>query len=106
KKTAEYIERYWALKGLYGWGLSMLAMNAPRLGDTEQAVEYLLHPIFQFDNAGYPVGESRVPTHYFPNSAWLLLAVAMVAGGWDESEGKHFREGWEGVEADEFVPAM
>ncbi|KAK3950825.1 Six-hairpin glycosidase-like protein [Pseudoneurospora amorphoporcata] len=106
KKMAENIKRYWALEESYGWDFSMLAMNALRLGDAKQAVEYLLHPIFQFDDAGYPVGGSRVPTPYFPNSASLLLAVAMMAGGWDGNEGKRFPEGWEGVEVDGFVPAM
>lgn len=106
RRTAKYLKRYWALEESYGWDFSMLAMNALRLGDEEQAIEYLLHPIFQFDDAGYPVGGSRVPTPYFPNSASLLLAVAMMAGGWDGSEGKHFPKGWEEVEVDGFVPAM
>ncbi|KAK3344448.1 Six-hairpin glycosidase-like protein [Lasiosphaeria hispida] len=105
RKTAGKIKELWALEESYGWDFSMLAMNSLRLGDVEQAVEYLLHPIFQFDDAGYPVGGSRVPTPYFPNAASLLLATAMMAGGWDGAEGKHFPKGWE-VEVEGFVPAM
>jgi hypothetical protein len=109
KKTAGKIKELWALDYSYGWDFAMLAMNSLRLGDPDQAVDYLLHPIFQFDDAGYPVGGSRVPTPYFPNSASLLIATAMMAGGWDGSEGKkgHWPRGWEEeVEVEGFVPAL
>jgi hypothetical protein len=105
KNTADRIRDTWALEESYGWDFSMLAMNSLRLGDVDQAMEYLLHPIFQFDDAGYPVGGSRVPTPYFPNSASLLIAVAMMAGGWDGSPGPHFPDGWD-VQVDGFTPAM
>ncbi|SPQ27484.1 305bdf51-8557-4586-925b-45dc976ca614 [Thermothielavioides terrestris] len=109
KKTAALIKELWALDYSYGWDFGMLAMNSLRLGDPEQAVEYLLDPIFQFDDAGYPVGGSRVPTPYFPNSASLLIATAMMAGGWDGSEGKtgHWPKSWEkDVQVAGFEPAM
>ncbi|KAL2149463.1 hypothetical protein VTH82DRAFT_8114 [Thermothelomyces myriococcoides] len=108
-KTAGKIRELWALDYSYGWDFSMLAMNSLRLGDPDQAVEYLLHPIFQFDDAGYPVGGSRVPTPYFPNSASLLIATAMMAGGWDGSEGStgHWPKSWEKhVRVDGFTPAL
>ncbi|KAK0626001.1 Six-hairpin glycosidase-like protein [Immersiella caudata] len=105
RKTADMIYELWDLEQSYGWDFSMLAMNSLRLGDRERAVEYLLHPIFQFDDAGYPVGGSRVPTPYFPNAASLLIATAMMAGGWDGMEGMQFPKGWE-VEVEGFVPAM
>ncbi|KAL1860588.1 hypothetical protein Daus18300_009078 [Diaporthe australafricana] len=73
QNTADKILELWALEDSYGWDFSMLAMNSLRLGDVDQAVAYLLHPVFQFDDAGYPVGGSRVPTPYFPNAASLLL---------------------------------
>lgn len=109
KRTAEKIKELWALDYSYGWDFAMLAMNSLRLGDPEQAVEYLLHPIYQFDDAGYPVGGSRVPTPYFPNSAGLLIATAMMAGGWDGSEGKagHWPKDWEKhVQVEGFMPAL
>jgi hypothetical protein len=105
RKTAGRIRETWALDESYGWDFSMLAMNSLRLGDVDGAIEYLLHPIFQFDDAGYPVGGTRVPTPYFPNSASLLLAVAMMAGGWDGEPGLHFPEGWD-VSAEGFVPGL
>jgi len=109
RKTAAKIKELWALDYSYGWDFAMLAMNSLRLGDPEQAVEYLLHPIYQFDDAGYPVGGSRVPTPYFPNSASLLIATAMMAGGWDGSEGKtgHWPKSWEkDVRVEGFTPAL
>jgi hypothetical protein len=105
KKTAARIRDTWALEESYGWDFSMLAMNSLRLGDVDQAIEYLLHPIFQFDDAGYPVGGSRVPTPYFPNSASLLITMAMMAGGWDGEPGPHFPEGWD-VKVEGFSPAL
>ena len=65
----------------------MLAMSAARLRDPERAIDWLLHPLFQFDDVGMPIGGVRVPTPYFPGSGGLLYAVAMMAAGWDGSEG-------------------
>jgi len=106
RNTAAKIKQAWALDQSYGWDFSLLAMNALRLGDADQAIEYLLHPAFEFDDAGYPVGGSRVATPYFPNSASLLLALAMMAGGWDGAPGPHFPKRWEGVAVEGFVPGI
>ncbi|RYP10966.1 hypothetical protein DL765_007927 [Monosporascus sp. GIB2] len=105
RNTADKIAALWDLDDCWGWAFPMLAMNRLRLGDVEQAVEYLLHPLFAFDDAGYPVGGSRVPTPYFPGSSALLTAVAMMAGGWDGEPGARFPEGWE-ARVEGFVPAL
>ncbi|KAM0282579.1 hypothetical protein ACHAQH_002947 [Verticillium albo-atrum] len=105
EETAARIWKLWDLDGSFGWDFPMLAMNALRLGDPKRAVEYLLHPTFQFDDAGYPVGGTRVPTPYFPSSGSLLMTVAMMAAGWDGSEGAHFPKEWE-VAVEGFVPGM
>lgn len=105
RNTAARIRDSWALDQSYGWDFAVLAMNALRLGDADQAVDYLLHPAFQFDDAGYPLGGSRVATPYMPNSGALLLAVAMMAGGWDGEPGLHFPKGWDAV-AEGFVPGL
>lgn len=76
----------------------MLAMSAARNGETEKAVEWLLHPLFQFDDVGMPVSTLRVPTPYFPGAGALLYAVAMMAEGWDGSDGAapgFPEEGWQ-----------
>ena len=103
--TAARIRQLWALEDSYGWDFSMLAMNSLRLGDVDQAIEYLLHPVFKFDDAGYPLGGSRVATPYFPNAASLLLVMAMMGGGWDGSTGPHFPKDWD-VKVEGFVPGL
>ncbi len=85
----------------------MLAMSAARNGQNDKAVEWLLHPLFQFDDAGMPIGGVRVPTPYFPGAGSLLFAVAFLARGWDGSAGEDGpgfpRNGWnvrvEGISA-------
>lgn len=109
RNTADKIASVWDLANLYGWDFPLLAMNAARLGRPGKAVEYLLDANFVFDDVGMPVGGPRVATPYFPAAGGLLLAVAMMAGGWDGSEsgsesvGKRFPGGWrvdvEGFEA-------
>jgi hypothetical protein len=65
----------------------MLAMSAAKIGEPDTAVDWLLDPLFQFDEVGMPIGGVRVPTPYFPGSGGLLYAVALMAAGWDGSEG-------------------
>ncbi|KAA8567710.1 hypothetical protein EYC84_008182 [Monilinia fructicola] len=105
RNTASKILSLWDLEDSYGWDFALLAMNSLRLGDVEQALAYLLHPDFQFDDAGYPVGGSRVPTPYFPNTGGLMLAMAMFAGGWDDEAGIHFPVDWD-VRVEGFVPGL
>jgi hypothetical protein len=105
RNTSKRIQQTWDFDELYGWDFAMLAMNSLRLGDVDQAMKYLLDPNYQFDDAGYAVGGVRVPTPYMPSSGALLIAVAMMAGGWDGSEGKHFPPEWN-VEVEGFSPSM
>ncbi|EEB87136.1 hypothetical protein MPER_15637, partial [Moniliophthora perniciosa FA553] len=86
KLTAEKVWTNWNISNCWGWDFPMLAMSAARNGDTEKAIEWLLDPLFIFDDVGMPVGGVRVPTPYFPGSGSLLYAVAMMAAGWDGSE--------------------
>jgi len=60
---------------------------APSSRNIDQAIGYLLNENFGFDEVGFSIGGSRVPTPYFSNSGGLLMAVAMLAGGWDDMEG-------------------
>ncbi|KAI1798329.1 Six-hairpin glycosidase-like protein, partial [Ganoderma leucocontextum] len=96
------------LHELCGWDFPMLAMSAARNGEAEKAIDWLLHPLFQFDDVGMPVGGVRVPTPYFPGSGALLYAVAMMAGGWDGSNvtAPGFpRQGWE-IRVEDISKAM
>jgi len=87
KATAEKVWTHWNISRCWGWDFPMLAMSAARNGNREKAIEWLLHPLFIFDDVGMPVGGVRVPTPYSPGSGALLLAVAMMANGWDGSHG-------------------
>ncbi|EIW55858.1 uncharacterized protein TRAVEDRAFT_76470, partial [Trametes versicolor FP-101664 SS1] len=98
KATAEKIWTSWNISNCWGWDFPMLAMSAARNGETEKAIEWLLHPLFEFDDVGMPVGGVRVPTPYFPGSGSLLYAMAMMAEGWDGSKGTapgFPKAGWE-----------
>jgi len=75
------------LEHIKRWDFGMLAMSAARNNETEKAIEWLLHPVFEFDDVGMPSGGARVPTPYFPGAGSLLLAIAGMAAGWDGSEG-------------------
>ncbi|KAJ5532752.1 hypothetical protein N7494_009304 [Penicillium frequentans] len=105
RHTAELIKELWDLGDSYGWDFSMLAMNSLRLGDLDQAIAYLLDPYYVFDDAGYAEGGVRVPTPYMPDAGGLLLATAMMAGGWDGDEGPHFPEDWN-VTVEGFSPSL
>ncbi|KAF2444215.1 hypothetical protein P171DRAFT_432283 [Karstenula rhodostoma CBS 690.94] len=105
QKTVEKVYASWDLANLYGWDFPLMAMAAARLGDGEQAVRWLLDSNNQVNELGMPEGGNRVATPYFPASAGMLLAVGMMAGGWDGLEGPVFPEGWE-VEVEGFQTSM
>lgn len=105
RNTIKLVDETWNLPYSYGWDFPLLAMTSARIGDIEGAIGYLLNENFQFDDAGYPIGGSRVPTPYFPGSSSLLLAVAMLSGGWDGSPGSHWPADWQ-VQAEGFVPGI
>jgi hypothetical protein len=105
QNTHDKIVELWDIEDCWGWDFPMLAMNSLRLGRLDQAIAYLLHPLFEFDDAGYPIGGVRVATPYFPASGGFLLAMAMLAGGWDGSEGPHFPQEWN-VKVEGFIPGL
>ena len=86
KSTMEKVWRNWNISNLWGWDFGMLAMSAARSSEPDKAIDWLLHERFVFDDVGMPEGGTRVPTPYFPGSGSLLLAVAMMAEGWDGSK--------------------
>ncbi|PSN62787.1 hypothetical protein BS50DRAFT_129288 [Corynespora cassiicola Philippines] len=104
-KTIDKVHESWNFPFSYGWDFPLLAMTEARLGDAEMALHWLLDPNNQFDAVGMPVGGTRVPTPYFPASAGLLLAIGMMAGGWDGFERPVFPPAWD-VEIENFTRAM
>ena len=86
ERTFDKIVETWNLGRTWGWDFPMLAMAAARIGKPEIAIDMLLNPSpnFQFDVHGLATGG---PFPYFPSNGSLLTAIAMMAGGWDGSEG-------------------
>lgn len=103
--TITKVHETWNFPFSYGWDFPLLAITEARRGDAERAVAQLLDVNNAFNELGMPEGGTRVPTPYFPSAAGLLLAVGMMAGGWDGKEGGIWPEGWQ-VEAEGFVRAM
>lgn len=95
----------------YGWDFPLLAMTSARLGDPDTAVKLLLHDAYGFDDIGMPIGGTRVPTPYWPQSSGLLMAVGAMAGGWDggsisgDSLLRRWPKDWE-VEAEGFAKGL
>lgn len=86
-RTLEKIGQTWTFDHTWGWDFPMLAMCAARLGHPDKAVDYLLnYPSFTWDAHGLS-GGGFAPFPYFPANGGLLYAVAMMAAGWDGSDG-------------------
>ena len=113
RSTLAATERYWDLRQTWGWDFPILAMTAARLGDAEGAVHWLFsdlpnnrwgpsgmtprvhldeHAADLFPKGADPdrpdgPGYRRAAETYFPSNGSLLLAVGMMAAGWDGSQG-------------------
>ena len=94
RRTLRATEADWDLRQSWGWDFPMLAMVAARLGEPETALSWLLRaaqnnqwsgngmtPRMAFDTRA-DIG-TRVGDSYFPSNGALLLAVGMMAAGWD-----------------------
>jgi hypothetical protein len=88
RRTLNKVSATWNFERTWGWDFPMLAMCAARLGETERAIDFLMHPAsgFQFDERGLATGG---PFPYFPSNGGLLYAVAMMAAGWDNAPTRH-----------------
>jgi len=104
RRTLATTARSWDLRQTWGWDFPMIAMTAARLGDRAGAVDWLfadqvnnrwgptgMTPRVEVDAGarGGPDGDGyrRVADTYFPSNGALLLAVGMMAGGWDGAAG-------------------
>lgn len=113
-RTFAAMRAHWDLRQTWGWDSPMMAMTAARLGDPEGAVDWLfaelpnnrwgttgMTPRFHLEahaadlfprdgqaGEGEEPGYRRSAETYFPSNGSLLLAVGMMAAGWDGSEGE------------------
>lgn len=86
ERTLDKVLSDWNFDRTWGWDFPMVAMAAARTGHPGKAIDMLLHDSkgFQFDEHGLATGG---PFPYFPSNGALLTAVAMMAAGWDGSNG-------------------
>ena len=88
RRTLDRVLATWHFDHTWGWDFPMLAMCAARLGDPDQAIDFLMTsaPGFQFDERGLATGG---PIPYFPANGGLLYAIAMLSAGWDGAPNRH-----------------
>ncbi|MFT4089107.1 MAG: hypothetical protein QM645_00150 [Asticcacaulis sp.] len=113
KATLRATEAHWDMRQTWGWDFPVAAMTAARVGDPEAAIDWLfkdlrnnqwgvsgMTPRVHIDSAGDSmvaesarkvgpdgVGFRRAAETYFPSNGSLLLAVGMMAAGWDGASG-------------------
>jgi hypothetical protein len=93
RRTLAAVLAHWDLRQTWGWDFPLLAMTATRLGEPQRAIDLLFYdapnnhwgpagmtPRMHLTDAGtYELdGET-----YFPSNGSLLLAVGLMAAGWD-----------------------
>jgi len=113
RNTLRAVEQHWDLRQTWGWDFPTIAITAARLGEPEKAIDWLftdmrnnqwgvsgMTPRVHLDahveqllaNAADVgpdgPGYRRAAETYFPSNGSLLLAVGMMAAGWDGSEGQ------------------
>lgn len=85
--TLNSVQADWDWASTWGWDYPMMAMTAARLGERKQAVDLLLldSPKNHYLPNGHCRQADRLPV-YLPANGGLLIAVAMMAEGWDGVE--------------------
>lgn len=87
--TLDKVWETWFWEETWGWDFPMTAMNAARLGQPERALDALFMDIqtntYLKNGHNYQDGRLRM---YLPGNGGVLATVAMMAGGWDGSEGE------------------
>ena len=84
KHTQAWIWDNWNWDHTWGWDYPMVAMNAARLGEPDNAVSALL--MNKRTNTYLPNGHNYQDQRlrcYLPGNGGLLTAIAMMCAGWD-----------------------
>jgi len=86
QRTFDHVLHIWDWPTTWGWDYPMLAMTAARLNRPERAVDALLmdSPPNRYLANGHNYQDARLPL-YLPGNGGLLMAVAMMAAGWDNA---------------------
>lgn len=90
-RTLDLVAEHWDFQSAWGWDFPTMAMCAARLGRREQAVGFLL--LATEKNTYRPNGHNaQLPNKdlplYLPGNGALLLAIAVLAGGWAGAAGR------------------
>jgi hypothetical protein len=90
RRTADWVWENWNWPDTWGWDYPLVAMNAARLGQPEQAIDALLMdtPKNKYRKNGHNHQRPGL-TIYLPGNGGLLTAVAMMAAGWDGAPDRH-----------------
>jgi hypothetical protein len=88
-RSLDAVLRRWNRESLWGWDSPAMAMTAARLGRTRDAVDILLMETPK--NTYRPNGHNpQLPRTdlpvYLPGNGALLLAIALMVGGWGQGE--------------------
>lgn len=88
QNTFDNIMNNWQWETTWGWDYPMMAMTAARLNQPAKAVDALMMKTEKntYLVNGHNYQDKRLRL-YLPGNGGLLAAVAMMAGGWDGSEG-------------------
>ena len=98
--TLNKVFEVWDFEEAWGWDFPVMAMTAARLGKKDMAIDLLLLDTPKntyLVNGHNKQGEREDLPLYLPGNGALLLAVGMMAAGWDNSsfEGHLFPEDWQ-----------
>lgn len=91
KNTLDIIYKKWDFKTMWGWDFAMMAMTETRLGNPNRAIDILLMDTYK--NKYYPNGHNYQLSRadlpvYLPGNGSLLLAAAMMIGGYKGAKEK------------------
>ncbi|CAG7627379.1 glycoside hydrolase family 65 [Paenibacillus allorhizosphaerae] len=90
RNTLQKVLESWRWDTTWGWDFPMAAMTAARLGDGALAIDLLLYETQK--NTYLPNGHNYLNQRlsaYLPGNGGLLIAVAMMAAGWQNGPGSH-----------------
>lgn len=87
-RTLERVLAEWQWEHTWGWDYGLAAMTAARLGAPARAVDALLLPSPKntYARNGHNWQRPNLPV-YLPGNGAVLIAVALMAGGWRGSRG-------------------
>jgi protein-glucosylgalactosylhydroxylysine glucosidase len=86
RNTLHKVMKEWNWDDTWGWDYPMTAMTAAKLGEPKIAIEALLKetPKNHYSVNGHNYQRPNLPC-YLPGNGGLLYAIAMMAGGWENS---------------------